>query len=214
MGRVEPLNVNVNIARIVFFYHIAIVLLAITACILYVTSTSIATDRDTAVPFHLDAKTNLNIERALLPGFVCLVYLFTLIPIPAPRTKGHLRTACEYFRFAQKHFKTGKYIRPLLLAYFAIHLAFKSFIVLQEIALYGFLGKMVSVISKFLPKAVCTAPDSLCDVYKGAAWTAFILSVLVIIDIVLVDKNREQLLEDEDNRDSRRNERATEVYEV
>ncbi|KAF9362438.1 hypothetical protein BGX34_006188 [Mortierella sp. NVP85] len=193
-------QLNFNLSRLLLVYHIAIAILALVACILYVSSTSIATKQEIAVPFHLDSKTNLKIERALLPAFVCLIYIITSIPIPAPQT-GRFREACKYAWKAQQFFLTGKYFRALILVYLALHLAFKSFIVLQEIAIYGFVGKVVSVLSRFLPKAVCATDgsDNLCDVYKGAAWAALVLSALVIIDVVIVDKNREALEEHEKN---------------
>ncbi|KAK3814875.1 MAG: hypothetical protein J3Q66DRAFT_343279 [Benniella sp.] len=200
-----------NLSRLLLVYHIAIATLALVACILYVSSTSIATKQEVAVPFHLDSKTNLKIERALLPAFVCLIYIITSIPIPAPQTPGPFQEACKYAWKAQQFFLTAKYFRALILVYLALHLAFKSFIVLQEIAIYGFVGKVVSVLSRFLPKAVCATDesDNLCDVYKGAAWAALVLSALVIIDVVIVDKNREELEEHEKTAREVKEERAS-----
>ncbi|KAG0245126.1 hypothetical protein BGX31_007837 [Mortierella sp. GBA43] len=189
-------------------------LLALTSCVLYVSSTSIATKQDAMVPFHFDSKTNMQLDRVLLPVFVFLTYLVTSIPIPAPQTKGGLRTACEYTRFTQKHFLLNKFIRPILLVYLALHLAFKSFVVIQEVAIYGILGRAFSVVSKLLPKAVCAQSDSLCDVYKGATWAALVLSILVIVDVVITDKKRAELLEHEDAKDARRHDNAPEEYAV
>lgn len=192
----------IKISFILHIYHGIIAVLGIIACILYVVSTSIATNEKAMVPFHLDSETNLMIERALLPVFVCLVYLITAIPIP--QTTGRFQTACDYIWRFQNWFKTGRVIRPLILVYLFLHLGLKSFIVLQEIRIYGVAGKLTSLIASILPKAVCTSDNSLCGLYKGAAWSALILSLMVFADIIIVDKNREALKKHAEEQSRRR----------
>ncbi|KAF8940488.1 hypothetical protein BGZ58_006160 [Dissophora ornata] len=126
--------------------------------------------------------------------------------LTAPRTetngpglKGVFQQIGVYFRFAQVKFKTSKYVRPIILVFLALHVAFTSFVIIEELAIYNFLGKVATTL---LPKAVCAQQDVLCDVYKASAWSGAVLAVAVVVEVVITSKNLDALVEDEKMRRS------------
>ncbi|KAG0366954.1 hypothetical protein BC939DRAFT_477371 [Gamsiella multidivaricata] len=201
---------RVNIPRLIYIFQIFLGLLALVTCILHIASTTMATSRDMPLPFHLssDPAKDSRLERIMPPAVIFIMYFITCIPIHQPSTtspgfKGVLQTICVYLRFAQVHFRTSSYVRPIIMLYLALHTGFKSFIIIQEVNIYRLLGKLINILTTFLPKAVCASADGLCSLYKGAAWAGCVLAVLVITDLVVSSKNKQLLIEHEEQKDKR-----------
>ncbi|KAG0324073.1 hypothetical protein BGZ99_002231 [Dissophora globulifera] len=176
-----------NAPRFIRLLHVFLALFALLVCILYVVSGTTARGQKTSIPFHIsDSGTDIHLDRIIPPACLSLLYLFTCISYPI---KAH-NSIYTHFRTAQVNFKTSKYIRPIIVVVLALHVAWTSFVIIEELAIYNFLGKVATTV---LPKAVCAQPDALCGVYKAGAWAGAVLAVLVIVEVVTTSKNIEAL---------------------
>ncbi|KAI1303224.1 hypothetical protein EDD11_005438 [Mortierella claussenii] len=165
-----------------------------------------AKGKKTLSPFYsVESAQETHLERILPLAFVFVGYFFISVPLGAPGhnsldLRGTVHGLQVFALRCQRGSKMSKHVRPVMMLSLAAVVIYFNFVMIQEMTIFGLLGKAAGVL---LSRTICAMADDICSMHKAAAWSGVALAILVLAEVAVSNKYLEQVVKEEDTTQQR-----------